>query len=95
MHIAPFRNSKILFHKTFVRSNTVFYDLGPFVILEPILPFLFKAYLELYFGIFLQMTQPAFYKTAAKLKHYSKNLFLKSLSQKVPPTQFLMLQLNE
>ena len=62
-------NSKILFHKISVRSNTVFYDLGPFIILEPIPPFLKAFNLELYFGIFLQMTQPVCYKTVARLKH--------------------------
>ena len=38
-----FCNSKILFHKISVRSNTVLYNLGPFIILEPIAPFLFKV----------------------------------------------------
>ena len=83
-----FLNFKILFHDISVRSNTAFYDLGPFIILEPIPPFLFKASnFELYFGIFRQMAQPVSYKTVARLKHYSKNLFLKFLSQKVPATQ--------
>ena len=91
----PFCNSKISFHKISVRSNTVAYDLGLFVILESIPPFLFKASnLELYFGIFLLMTQPVLYKTVARLKHYSKNLLLNCLSQKVLPTQLLMLRLN-
>ena len=67
---AQFCNSKFLFHKISVRSNTVFYDLGPFIILKPIPPFLFKASnLELYFGIFLQLTQPVCCKTVARLKH--------------------------
>ena len=91
----PFCNSKILFHKISVRSNTVFYNLSAFIILEPIPLILFKASnLELYFCIFLLMTQSVCYKTIARLKHYSKNLFLKYLSQKVLPTQTLMLRLN-
>ena len=53
-----FCNSKILFHKISVRLNNVFYDLGLFIILDPVSPFLVKASnLELYFGIFLQMNQ--------------------------------------
>ena len=66
----PFCNSKILFYKISVRSNTALYDLGPFIILEPIPPFLFKASnLELYFGIFQQMIQPVCYKIVVRLKH--------------------------
>ena len=34
--------SGILFHKISVRWNTIFYDLGPFIILKPIPPFLFQ-----------------------------------------------------
>ena len=65
-----FCNSKILFLKISERSNTVFYDLGPFIILETFPPFLVRASnLELYFGIFLQMNQPVCYKTVARLKH--------------------------
>ena len=90
-----FWNSKILFHKISIILNTEFYDLDPFIILEPIPPFLFKdSYLELYFGIFLQMTQSVYYKNVARLKHNSQNLFLKRLSQKVPPARLLMLRLN-
>ena len=40
---APFSNSKILFHKISVRSNIVFYDLVPFIILQAIPTFLFKG----------------------------------------------------
>ena len=50
----PFCNSEILFHQISVKWNTVLYDPGSFIILEPIPPFLFKvSNLELYFGIFL------------------------------------------
>ena len=38
--------------------------------LERIPPFLFKGFnVEIYFGIFLQITQPVCYKTVAMLKH--------------------------
>ena len=50
----PFCNSEILFHQISVKWNTVFYDPGPFIILEPIPPSLFKvSNLEVYFVIFL------------------------------------------
>ena len=83
--LALFCNFKVLFHKKSLRSNTVFCNPGPFIILEPIPPFLLKAS---NLGIFLQMIQPLCCKYVAKFKYCSKKLLLKCLSQRVPQPRF-------
>ena len=68
---APFCELEILFHKTSVRLNAVFYNLGPLMILEPSPDSLIKSINQkLNFEISLNVTQFAYYKIFAMLKNY-------------------------
>ena len=68
---APFCKLEILFHKTSVRLNAVFYNLGPLMILEPSPDSLIKSINQkLNFEISLNVTQFAYYKIFAMLKNY-------------------------
>ena len=74
--LRPFLILRFYFIKPQISVRSSILQSRPFFILEPIPFFLFKASnLQLYFGIFLQMTQPDCYKTIARLKHTPRTSF--------------------
>ena len=80
-------DSKILSQKISIKLNNVFYNFGPFIVLEPLSLFLVKSSnLELYLTFLCRR-----FNLSAVLQQPLSKM---PVAEKIPPSKFLILRLN-